>query len=93
LIEIADHTDALRIRRPNCETCSAHAVDLANVRAELFVNAPFVALTEQIQILFAERGKKGIRIARLPLIAARVFRDEIVGVNFVAILRDALEDS
>ena len=42
-IEIADNTDAIRIRRPHCERCPLYAFELANVSAQLFPD-PFVFL-------------------------------------------------
>lgn len=93
LIKISNNADALRIRCPDRETCSRHAVNLSNVRAEFFVDAPFITRSEQIQILFAERRKKGIRIARLPESAVVICDDEIVGIDFAAVLRGALENS
>ena len=64
MVEIADDADALRIRRPDGEAGAGHAVNHAQLRAELLVNFPFVALAEQKQIRFAERRQKGKRIAR-----------------------------
>src|SRR6267378_3621175 len=54
LVEIADDANPLRIRRPNRETSPGHPIDRAQLRAELIINAPFVALAKEIQIRFAQ---------------------------------------
>ena len=58
IVEIADDADALGVRRPDGKAGAGHAVSRAQLRAELFVNFPLVALAEQKQIRFAERRQK-----------------------------------
>src|SRR5437660_12275178 len=58
MVERAYHTDALGIGRPNGKARSGQAVDYPDVRAELVINAPLIALAKKVEIHFAERGKK-----------------------------------
>ena len=70
MVEIADDADALGVRRPDGEAGAVNAVNHAELRAELVVNFPLVALAEEKQIRFAERGQKRIRVARAARVAA-----------------------
>jgi hypothetical protein len=63
MIEIAHDTDPPRIRGPDGEARAVDAVEGAQLRAELFVNPPLVALAEEIQVGLAQRRQKGIGIA------------------------------
>ena len=91
-IEIADHADALRIRRPDREARAVNAVNRAQLRAQLVVNLPLVALAKQEQVGFAQRGQKGISVARAPRLAALIRDDKIVGINGGRQLGDAFKN-
>ena len=47
VVKIADNADALRVRRPHGEACAVNAVNRAEMRAQLVVDFPLVALAEQ----------------------------------------------
>ncbi len=55
VIEVADHADALCIRRPHGEARAGDAVMHFEMRTELLVNVVMIALTEQVQIEIGER--------------------------------------
>ena len=74
-VEFADHADPLRIRRPHVKRRPAHALDLGEVRAELFVKLPVLPLSEEMQIERPEQNPRGIRIMlrpRLPFLAGEI---------------------
>src|ERR1043166_5506537 len=91
VIEIADDADALRIRRPNGEARPRHAVNRAQLRAELVIDAAFVAFAEEIQVLLAQRWQKRIRIALTPWLAGVISDDEIVSINVLRLAAHTLE--
>ena len=80
-VEIADHADALRVGRPDGEAGARHAVDRAQLRAELVVNPPLVALAEQVQVRLAQRRQERIRVARASDVFALIRDDQIVGID------------
>jgi hypothetical protein len=47
-VEIADHTDALGVGRPDGEAGSLHAIDGAQLRAQLIIEAPFIPFAEEV---------------------------------------------
>ena len=55
------------------------------MRAELLVNALFRAFVEQIKILIRERGKKTVRIVKLPEFPVAFFHLQTVAENFRAV--------
>src|SRR4029079_5330601 len=63
-IEIPNHTDALRVRRPDREVNADVLTDLANMRTEFVVKAPMLALGEKMDVYFAHNHAIGIGIAR-----------------------------
>ena len=70
---------------------AGHAVQRAQLRAQLLVNAVLVALAEKIQIRLAQRGQEGIRIAPLRSRAIAPRHDDIVGINLVGLGGDPFE--
>jgi len=62
LVEVADHRDPARIRRPDREGHAAHAVDLAQVGAELLVGPQVRALGQQPDVGLAEHRREAIRV-------------------------------
>ena len=92
IVEIAHDADALGIRRPDGEAGAVHAVNRAQLRAELLVNFPLVALAEEEQIRFAQRRQKGKGIARAARFAGFIGDDQIVGINLVRQFGDGLKD-
>src|SRR5690606_41296260 len=65
VVEVADHGDAGGAGGPDGEGDAAHAVDLAQVRAEFFVDAVFVAFVEEVEVLFAEGGQEAVGVVEL----------------------------
>src|SRR5256885_13928179 len=64
IVERAHDTNSLRVGRPHRKAGSRHPIDYANVRAELVINATFVALPEKVEVHFAQGRKKGVSVAR-----------------------------
>src|SRR5205823_13486675 len=62
-VEIADHADALRIRRPDREVNAVDATDVAQMRPEMFVELQMISLREQMQIDFAHDKSVAVGIA------------------------------
>ena len=62
VIEIADNTDAKSIRRPYREMHTADAQDTINMRTQFVIQALVRALTDQMQIQFAEMGRESVWI-------------------------------
>jgi hypothetical protein len=61
-IEIADDADPLRVRCPDRENRSGHAIDLAQVRTEAFEGPQVRAFGEQPDVHFTEYGRETIRV-------------------------------
>src|SRR5205807_10479311 len=61
-IEIPNHTDALRVRRPDREVNAGVVTDLAKMRAEFVVKAPMLAFGEKMNVHFAHDHAIGIRV-------------------------------
>src|SRR5438128_1092794 len=57
-IEIADDADTLCVRRPHRKGDAALTFVSNHMRAQLFVNSFVLAFAEQVEIHFAERGRK-----------------------------------
>ena len=83
-IEIADHTDAARIRRPDGEADAAHTVNLMDVRAELMMGTLVPPFIPQMLIKFADSRQKTVRIAKGNDGAVRIGRLEPVAEDFFA---------
>src|SRR5690606_14247741 len=66
IIEIANHADALGIRRPDRETGPRNSINYPQLRAEFVINTQFVPLPKQIHIHLAEGRQKGKSIPELP---------------------------
>src|SRR5947208_15150747 len=49
-VEIANHADALRVRRPYREVNATGIADRAHMRGELIVNLPMMSFGEKMQI-------------------------------------------
>ena len=70
VVEIADDAHAAGVRRPDGEVRAPHAIDFAELRAELLVAAEQLPFAEQVQVEIGEQRGKGIRIVQrfhLPL--------------------------
>ena len=68
IVEIANHADALRVRRPDAETDAGRALDRAKMRAKLAVYVPVVALGVKMHVGLTEHAPERIRVALLPLL-------------------------
>ena len=91
LVEIPDHADALRVRRPDGEARPVHAVDGPQLRAKLFVDPAFVALSKKKEIRLAQRRQKRVRVPRAAGAIGFVRDDEVVGVHALRGAGDAFE--
>src|SRR6185437_7570417 len=76
-VEVADHRDATRIRRPDRETHPWDAIDAEKLRTELRSQFEMPALAEQMQIERAEQRAERIRVFGLLNRAAPLDRQEI----------------
>jgi hypothetical protein len=56
--------DRARRRRPHGERDAVHAVDLAQVRAELLVELLVAALAGEVEVDLAERRQERVRVAQ-----------------------------
>jgi len=93
VVEVAHHADAPGVGRPNRETGAGGAVQHAQLRPEFIVDAALVALAEQEQIVLAEGGGKGVRVAAALRAALGIRDDQLVGVGFRHRRRHALEQA
>jgi hypothetical protein len=57
-IEVADDAHSIRRRRPNSESDAPFSVARERVRAELIVDTQMLAFAEEMEIEFAEYGRK-----------------------------------
>ena len=64
MIKVANHTDALRVRRPNGEINASRIADRLQMRAKFFIDFPVLSLGEQMQIDIAHDRTVLIRIPR-----------------------------
>jgi hypothetical protein len=64
-IEVADHADALRVRREHHKGHSRNTVELAGVCAKFVVEPEVIALAQQVQIEIRQDRRKAIRIVHL----------------------------
>src|SRR6476469_4014860 len=62
-IEVADHADALSVRRPDGEISAFDVADLPEMRAELFVKLEMISLGEQMEIDLAHDEAVAVGIA------------------------------
>ncbi len=92
-VEIANDADPLRVGRPDGETGPRHAVNRAQLRAELLIKPALIPFAKQIQVRLAERRQERIRIAGAADLTAAVSDDQIVGINAVRLVGAALEDA
>ncbi len=77
-IEIADHADALRIRRQHHEGDAVDAFQRHRMRAELVVEPQLIAFAEQIQIEVGQHRRKPIGVFQLDLVVAEARPQPIV---------------
>ena len=78
-VEVADDADALGIRRPDGEVHAGHAVDRAQLCAELLVALPVLPFAEQVQIEFAHHRRERVRVVHRVGLAGLVSHAELVG--------------
>ena len=92
-IEITDHADALRIRRPHGKARSRDALHRAQLRAKLVVEFTIVAFAEEREIVITQRGQEGIRIADRARVTFIVCDEEFVFENFCHSVGRAFEQT
>jgi hypothetical protein len=92
VVEIANHTDALRVRRPDGEARSRHAVHRPQLRAEFIVKLPFVAFAKQIQIILAQRRQKRIGIANRSGVALMISENQFIRTREFHVRNDAFKN-
>ncbi len=81
-IEVADHADALRIRREHDEGHAVDAVERARMRAELVIEPLVGAFTEQIEIEVGEHRREPIGVLELDDIVAE-FGAQLIALRAV----------
>ena len=91
-IEIANHADALGIRRPDGEAGARDAVDGAQLRSEFVVNTAFVAFAKQVQVGFAQCRQEGIGITGAAYVSAVIGDHQVIGVNAIGLFNCALKN-
>src|SRR2546423_10663598 len=72
VVEVADDAHAVGARSPHCERDAADASEVAQVRAEFFVETPVAALAEEVFVERVERGHEGVWVAHGEDLAAGV---------------------
>ncbi len=92
-VETANHTHPLRVGRPNRKTDTRHSVNDPHLGTELFIDAPFISLAEQIQVRLPEGGQKGIGIARATHLALLVSDHQIIRINVFGFPGGAFEQT
>ena len=93
VVEIADHADALSVGRPYREAGARHAVNRAQLGAQLVINPALVPLAEQEQVRLAQRRQERIRVAGAAHAPLLIGDDQVVGVNAVGLGGDAFEET
>src|SRR5436190_3943546 len=83
IVEVADDADALGVGGPDGEAGAGHAINSAQLGAQLIIDAELLALAEQIQIRFADGGQEGIGIARAMHLAGAIRDYQLISVNTV----------
>src|ERR1700736_1116879 len=78
VVEIANNTHPLGIRRPNCKVNAAFAIERAQMRAEFVVDSPVLTFGKKMQIGFAHDRAIPIRVARGPFRPGRSGEVEFV---------------
>src|SRR3712207_9065671 len=61
-VEVAHDADRAGRRRPHRERRAGHALDLADVRAELRVQLLVAAFADQVEVDLAERRREAVRV-------------------------------
>ncbi len=77
-VEVADHGDRARVRRPDGERGANDAVELPDVRAEPLVEMLVAALHDEVEVELAERRQERVRVADGEDVAVRVLDLELV---------------
>src|ERR1700722_9506960 len=93
IVEVTDHADAARIRRPNREGEPAGALDLVEVRAEFFINLQVTSFIPQMQIEAADGRQKRVGVANREDIASGFDDAQLVAEDVAAIGNQHLEET
>jgi hypothetical protein len=91
LVEIAHHAHPPGVGGPKGERRAGHAVHGLQLRAQLGIDPLLVALIKQIEVGFAQRREKGVRVPRLAGAALAVGDDQVVGIDLRGQRAQALE--
>ena len=68
VVEIADHADPARVRRPDREGDPLDAFMHDRMRAELAIAGEVVALDQQMDVEFAEHRRKAVDVVEFVLV-------------------------
>src|SRR5579859_2202536 len=91
LVEITDHTDALRVGRPDDEVDPFHTIDFAGVCAHLVITLIMLPFTQQVQVKRGEQGSKGVGITQPGLSAIWLVNDQEIARNMLELGNDNLK--
>src|SRR5262249_12854561 len=78
-VEVADHADRARVRRPGGEGDAGDAVDRSEVRTEPGVKLLVPSLAGQVDVEIAERRQERVRITEDVRVAGRIRDLQLVG--------------
>ena len=90
-IEVADHADALRIRRPDRKPRARQPVALQPVRPQLAIDVMVIAFAEQVEIVVGQLWSKIVRIVLRGHGAIRIADPQQVGSQWPTPCQNAFE--
>ena len=93
VVEVADHRDRPRGRRPDRERGPGDAVDLGHVRAQALPQLLVAPLAEQVHVELADRRQEAVRIVDRDRPGLAVVDLELVGERQLGALQVPLEDA
>src|ERR1700748_607850 len=93
VIEVADDAQAVGARCPNGERDSTHAAQVADVRAEFFVESPVPSLSKQMLVERAERRHEGVRVAHREDVSAGIIDAQEIREELHAVFENNLEEA
>ncbi len=79
-VEVSDHRDPLRVRRPHGKAHAVDAVHALPLRAQAGAQLEVAALGDQVQVQFAQQQAKGVRVgAALPAAVGPLHAQPVIG--------------
>jgi hypothetical protein len=92
-IEVADHADAFRIRRPHREVHAVNALAHTQLRAELVIDAVVAAFAEQVQVEVRELVREEIGVVLGDFMAAAEAHAQAIWHQWTAVRDAAFENA